>query len=176
MESLLISLKGLRGRQIVILVAVIFAAFGSTFGVFAVASESNQQSLEENQRLVAVRFGNLVNEVSVNGNIVFSNKATLTFGSSGTDAEVLVSDGQEVTKGQPLVRLDAETTSALQVAVAQAKIDLQSAESALEASGQTSLAEAEAGLAVAEATAALLDAQDELDQLRDPASQALVEA
>ncbi|MCH9009715.1 MAG: HlyD family efflux transporter periplasmic adaptor subunit [Chloroflexi bacterium] len=176
MESLFISLKGLRRRQIVILVAVIAAAFGSTFGVFAVASESNQQSLEENQRLVAVRFGNLVNEVSVNGNIVFSNKATLSFGSSGTVAEVLVSDGQEVAEGQPLVRLDAETTSALQVAVAQAKIDLQSAESALEASGRISLAEAEAGLAVAEATAALLDAQDELDQLRDPASQALVEA
>ncbi len=176
MKSLLISLKGLRRRQIIALAAVVVAAFGSTFGVFVVASESNQQGLEENQRLVVVRFGNLVNEVSVNGNIVFSNRETLSFGSSGTVAEVLVSDGQEVAKGQPLVRLDAETTSTLRVAVAQAKIDVQKAESALEAAGKTSLAEAEAGLAFAEAMAALLDAQDELDQLRDPDSQALVEA
>ncbi|MCH8063831.1 MAG: HlyD family efflux transporter periplasmic adaptor subunit [Chloroflexi bacterium] len=176
MNSLLISLKGLRRRQIIALAAVLVAAFGSTFGVFVVASESNQQSLEENQRLVVVRFGNLVNEVSVNGNIVFSNKETLSFGSSGTIAEVLVSDGQEVAKGQPLVRLDAETTSTLRVAVAQAKIDVQNAESALEAAGKTSLAEAEAGLDLAEAMAAFLNAQDELDQLRDPDSQDLAEA
>ena len=176
MESLLRSLRSLRRRQIIILVAVVVAAFGSTFGVFVVASESDQQRLEEDQRLVAVRFGNLVNEVSVNGNIVFSNKETLSFGSSGTVAEVLVSDGQEVAEGQPLVRLDAETTSTLMVAVAEAKIGLQSAESALEAALETSLVEAEAGLTLAEATAAFLDAQEELEQLRDPNSQVLVEA
>ena len=61
MESLFNSLTGLRRRQIVILVAVIAAAFGSTFGVFAVVSASNQQSLEENQRPVAVSIGTLVN-------------------------------------------------------------------------------------------------------------------
>ena len=175
-ESLLITLKGLKRRQIIVLAAVVAVALGSTFGVFAVASESDQQRLEEDQRLVTVRFGNLVREVSVNGNIVFSNKEALSFGSSGTVAEVLVSDGQEVAEGQPLVRLDVESTSALRLGVAQAKIDVQNAESALEAAGKTSLAEAEAGLAVAEATSALLDAQDALDQLRDPRSQSLAEA
>ena len=176
MKTPLISLKGLRRRQIIVLAAVAAAAFGATFGVFVVASESNQQGLEENQRLVVVRFGNLVNEVSVNGNIVFSNKETLSFGSSGIVAEVLVRDGQEVAKGQPLVRLDAETTSTLRVAVAQAKIDVQNAASALEAAGKTSVAEAGAGLALAEAMAALVDAQDELEQLRDPESETLVGA
>ena len=111
MDWLSNALKDLKGWQIGTLVAVMLAAFGVTYGVYAITDASAQQKLEENQRLIPVQLGNLVNEVAINGSIVFSNKETLTFGSSGIVAEILVDEGQEVEQGQPLVRLDAETVA-----------------------------------------------------------------
>ena len=92
---------------------------------------SGSQELEENQRLIPVRFGNLQNEVAINGSITFSNKETMSFGASGIVSGILVEEGQQVAAGEPLIRLDTETVFELQEAVAGAKLDLQTAQQAL---------------------------------------------
>ena len=106
------------------LVAVVVASFGATYGVYAFVSSSGERGLEENQRSIPVQTGNLVNQVAIDGSIVFSNKETLSFGSQGTISEIQVEEGQEVTKGQSLVKLDSETIASLQQSIAQSRVNL----------------------------------------------------
>lgn len=92
------AVRSLSRRQIAVLLVVVIGSFLATYGISNVRSSSENQSLEENQRLIPIRTGLLVNEI-------------LSFGSQGTVEEVLVSEGQEVEEGQPLVRLDSETAA-----------------------------------------------------------------
>ena len=68
-------------------------------------------ALEEGQQLVQVRRGDLVNQITSSGSIVFPNREELTFGTSGTIGEILVAEGDSVSAGQELARLDGETVA-----------------------------------------------------------------
>ena len=163
------ALRSLSGRQIAVLLVVVIGSFLATYGISNARSSSGNQSLEENQRLIPIRTGLLVNEIAINGSITFANKEILTFGSQGTVEEVLVSEGQEVEEGQPLVRLDSETAAQLQVAFAQANLDYLKAKSALDAASASNLPLTRAGLD-------LRTAQDELEILLGPDPQILADA
>ena len=93
------AIKELKRWQMGVLAAVVVGSFAITYGVFAITGGSGGQDLEENQRLIPVRFGNLENEVAINGSITFSNKETMNFGASGIVSEILVEEGQEVEAG-----------------------------------------------------------------------------
>lgn len=195
------ALRDLPRRRMVILAAVVVAFFIVTYGIYTAASSASGPSLEENQRLIPIRAGNLVNEIAINGSIAFANKEILTFGSSGTVAEVLVEEGQEVEEGQPLVRLDAETAAQLHVAFAQASLDYLEAKASLETARASNLTLAMAGVelqaamdelealvgpdpraladaegAAAEAAIALRDAQESFDDVSEPSAAFLAEA
>ena len=146
------------------------ATAAGTFGVYAVLNGSDEAGLGENQLLLPVRAGNLVNEVSVNGSLVFPTREALTFGSQGLVKDVLVEEGQGVEAGQPLATLDDETVARLDKAVAQARVSLEDAEDALALSldPHTALDTAKAEAAVADARLALRDAQDALGDLLTP--------
>ena len=176
MNWLVEALRDLSRRKIMILAVVVVASFAVTYGVYSGLSSSGGQSLEENQRLIPITIGNLVNEIAISGSITFANKAVLTFGSQATVAEVLVNEGQEVEEGQPLVRLDAETAAQLQMAFAQANLDFLDARADLEVALSSNLPLAEAETAAAEAGLELRAAIDDLEALLGPDPQTLADA
>jgi RND family efflux transporter MFP subunit len=77
---------------------------------------------------VNVTRGDIVKTVVVDGNLEMPNKAYLSFGVTGTVAEVLVEEGNNATKGQVLARLDAHSlessfeTAKLQVKIMEAQV------------------------------------------------------
>src|SRR4030043_103353 len=77
---------------------------------------------------VEVTRGNIVKTVLVDGNLLMSNKAYLSFGATGTVTEVLVEEGNNVTEGQVLARLDGPSLESsvemadLQVEIAQEQV------------------------------------------------------
>ena len=178
MAMILEALRALRPWQIGVLVAVLAGAIGGTYGVYALAIGSGQISLDEYQQLIPVRSGDLVNQVSISGSLVFAERASLTFGSQGTVAEVMVSEGQTVEEGQPLARLDATTKATLEAAVAQGRIDLRSAQEALakalDPHTPLEMAQAEAGVASAKLDLKMV--QKALAMLQEPERQDIAEA
>ncbi len=159
--------KTLKLWQISLLVAVLVGAAGATYGVYALVTGSGESSMGEDQQLIPVQYGDLVNQVSTNGALTFPSREMLTFGTQGTVGTVLVEEGQQVEAGQPLVALDDAAVASLARNVSRARVDLQNAEEALaEASDPHSpldLAKAEA--AVANARLSAQDAGEALGQL-----------
>lgn len=90
--------------------------------------------------------------------------AWLGFERMGRAAEVLVEEGQNVEKGQVLVRLEGEES--FQAALRTAELELLSAQQALdELNDKAALASESAWTALVEARQAALDAQEALDEL-----------
>ncbi|MDO8749640.1 MAG: efflux RND transporter periplasmic adaptor subunit [Dehalococcoidia bacterium] len=167
MGTLLNALKTLKLWQVGVLAAVLVGVAGATYGVYAMSGSSGSSDLSKNQQLIPVVYGNVVNQVSTNGSLAFTNRATLTFGTAGIVAEIPVTDGQQVKEGQTLATLDTATVASLQKAVAQARVNLQNAQAALamaKAPGTLVMAQAEAK--VANAKLALQTAQDNLDTVK----------
>jgi len=80
------------------------------------------QADEIERQLVEVSRGDLVLSVSADGNLSFLRDRKLTFGISGTITEINVEEGDWVTEGEVLARLDA---ASLELAVQAAEIDLE---------------------------------------------------
>lgn len=170
MRTLLDAFKVMKPWQIGVMAIVLIGAFGGTFGAYYLISRSDDTGLGDDQQLIPVRLGNLVNEVSVNGSLVFPNRETLTFGTRGNVAEVLIDENQSVQEGQPLARLSEETFATLEQAVAQARISLGNAEDAFEdlESPYTLVEIARAEAKVSDSRLALNDAQEDLSSLMEP--------
>ena len=132
--------------------------------------------LAADERLIPVRQGSLMNEISVNGSIAFTNKQDLNFGSAGFVDEILVTEGEVVSEGQALARLNPESVANLQRAVAEARLERQTALNALHDAQTPTLATAEAQAAVTDAGLELKRARDDLDALVNPEAQAVAEA
>ena len=131
MGALVDVFKTLKLWQIGMLVVVLVGAAGATYGVYALVSGSGLASLGEDQQLIPVQYGDLVNQVSTNGSLIFPNREALAFASQGTVGEVLVEEGQQVEEGQELAKLDETTVASLEKAIAEARVNLQNAEDAL---------------------------------------------
>lgn len=105
-------------------------------------------------------------EVAVRGRLVFPKRAELTFQSSGDVGEILVEEGDWVREGQVLARLDEVTVSGLEMALAQAELDLDQARDALEQAREefagTPLQKAEFEQKIALARKAKEDAEEKL--------------
>lgn len=177
MGALISGLKSLQAWQaIVIAVAVVGATGGITYA-FTQGDSSDGGSLDEGQQIVEVRRGDLVNQITSSGSIVFPNRESLFFGAQGTVAEVSVSVGDLVQAGQELARLDDDTTAQLQKELAQAQVNLQKAKDAYELAqaSQTDLELAQAQAAVASAELKLDTSTTALSEIQDPVSLAVLE-
>ena len=170
--------RGIRGWQIAALFAVVLVGLGAVYGGYAVLNTSESADLAEDQQLIPVTLGDLVNEVAINGSLVYPNRDTLTFGIQGTVGEVLVEEGQRVEEGQPLARLDNESITRLEKEVAQAEVGLRDAQDGLAAAqspfSRLDLAQAEAK--VANSTVSLDESEENLATLLAPPSQDLAKA
>lgn len=130
-------------------------------------------ALEEGQQLVQVVRGDLVNQVTSSGSVVFPVREDLYFGTSGTIGEILVSEGDIVAEGQEVARFDEETVANLERDLAQAEFDLEKSRETLEGLHEppSELDVVEAEAAVARAELAEERAVEALQELEDPFTQ-----
>ena len=148
---------------------LIVALLGSGLGAFTLTGgfeSSAAAALSENQQLVPVRRGNLIDAVDINGSIVFPNRERVQFKISGTVGAVFVEEGERVSAGQPLAALDAATVAKLEEAAAKARVALDAARKRLDPPSAVEGAEAEA--AVVKARADLDAAHEAVDDARNP--------
>ena len=148
---------------------LIVALLGSGLGAFTLTGgfeSSAAAALSENQQLVPVRRGNLIDAVDINGSIVFPNRERVQFKISGTVGAVFVEEGERVRAGQPLAALDAATVAKLEEAAAKARVTLDEARKQLDPPSAVEVAEAEA--AVVKARADLDAAREAVGDARNP--------
>ncbi len=147
-------------------VLLVAAGVGGYLG-FDALTDSGAEGDAVQTQLVPVTRGNLVNDVSVTGTLTYATREAVSFGQQGTVVEVSVSEGDEVSAGDPLARLDDETAANLEQAVAQARVDLRIAEEALDEarSPYTAAQIARAESDVANARVDLREAEEELKEL-----------
>jgi len=109
---------------------------------------------EATEQLTEVVRGDLIVTVSGSGNIEVADEAQLAFGIAGRIDEIYVEEGDEVSKGQLLARLETDT---LELAVIQAEV----------AKTQTQVAVTQAEVAVTQAEVAMTNAQVALQTAED---------
>ena len=166
--------------QMAVLVVVLLGSAGSAYGAYLFINDTGDNGLTADQQVYTIQRGSLINEVSTNGNVLFSNREALTFGTPGTVADLLVEEGDSVEEGQPLARLDATTLASLEVKVARARVDLRDARQALDevmgesgASAETDLTNAQLNLDVtrtdweAKQETALIESDTSVDEYRN---------
>jgi len=127
----IVSLKALRPWQTAVVGIAVLGSAWATYGIISNTTSANQVDLTNNQQVIPVQYGDLMNQVSTNGTLIFPEREALTFGSEGTVSRVLVREGQLVTRGQPLAELDHASVIYLEESAAQAKVDLQTAQDSL---------------------------------------------
>ena len=62
--------------QIGVLLGIVLVVAGGTYGAIAFIGGPDNASLEADEQLIPVQWGDLINEVSVNGSIIFPNQTT----------------------------------------------------------------------------------------------------
>jgi macrolide-specific efflux system membrane fusion protein len=108
----------MKKRSAIILV-VCLVVIGIVLGIVLTRGASPQST----PTTVNVTRGDIVKTVLVDGNLEMPNKAYLSFGVTGTVTEVLVAEGDNVTEGQVLARLDAPSLeSSVEMAELQIKV------------------------------------------------------
>jgi RND family efflux transporter MFP subunit len=162
----MVSVKALKPWQTAALGVAVLGSAWATYGVIANTTSANQVDLTANQQIFPVQYGDLMNQVSTNGTLIFPERETLTFGSAGTVARVLVKEGERVTQGQSLAELDHASVIFLEQAAAQARVDRQAVQTAL------GLLEAELALDFATAEQEVASAQLNLNSANNALSAA----
>ena len=138
-------------------------------------ADDESDGLAPTERLIPVSIDSLTTEISINGGITFSNKEDLTFGAAGFVDAILVSEGEIVSEGQLLARLDPESVANLRRAIAEAQLEYEDALDALSDAQLPALQIAEAESALAMAELELQNAQSALDELVYPDPQVVAQ-
>ena len=105
-------------------------------------------SQEESRQLVNVERGDLMVSVTGSGNIDIANEIRLAFGTSGRIDKIYVKEGDKVSKGDELAKLD---TAALELALTQTQVVVTQAQVA-QTQAQVALETAKYNLDVAQET------------------------
>ena len=174
LRRVLARIKSWQVWAVVILVAL---GAGGYYGFNAWTDSSSETDTAQTQ-LVPVTRGDLVNDVSVTGTLTYTARETLTFGQQGSVEVVSVLEGDRVSDGDVLARLDAETIVNLEKAVAQARVDVRNAEDAVE-EARSPYSSAEIAKAEADAANARLDLQEaevELSEIGVVSPELLIQA
>jgi len=106
-------------KRRILIITICVVVIGIVLGVVFTRGTGSEDTLTT----VNVTRGDIVRTVLVDGSLVMPNKAYLSFGATGTVAEVLVDEGNNVTKDQVLARLDAPSLeSSIEMAELQVEI------------------------------------------------------
>ena len=160
-------------------VAVVVAAAvaGGYYGIAAWTDSSAEEEAAQTQ-LVPVTRGDLVNDVSVTGTLTYATREVVSFAQQGFVSSISVSEGDDVSAGDVLARMDEDTVANLEKAIAQARIDVRDAEEALEEarSPYTAAQIAQAESDAANARLSLQEAEEELSELGVVSPETLAQA
>ena len=132
MTKLLGKLNVLKAWQWLTLVAVFAGAAGGAYVVHSTINAADGGGLGENQSLVPVTRDDLITSIWVNGSVVFPSKESLSFDTPGVLGDLMVVEGQAVAAGQQLAALDRASIASLERAAAKARLDVATAQEALD--------------------------------------------
>ena len=171
-DAIINTLRALSVLQKGVLVILLLAAAGAVYGVYFWSSGSGQDALEENQQLIPVSTGNLVDEVSISGSLLFPTKEVLKFGVQGVVEEITVEEGDTVEAGQIIGVLDLETRATLRLEIDDARVKLKEAQEAVTdlQTPYSALDLVQAEERIIKAMVQLKDAEEALDELLNPPS------
>jgi len=113
-------------KRRILIITICVVVIGIVLGIVFTRSTSP----EDTPKTVEVTRGDIVKTVLADGSLEMPNKAYLSFGATGTVTEVLVDEGNNVTKGQVLARLDAPS---LESSVEMAELQVEIAEEGVKA-------------------------------------------
>jgi len=108
----------------ILIITICVVVIGIVLGIVLTRGTSPEATL----KTVLVTRGDIVKTVLADGSLEMPDKAYLSFGTTGTVEEVLVDEGNNVTEGQVLARLDAQSLNSsvemaeLQVEIAQKQV------------------------------------------------------
>jgi RND family efflux transporter MFP subunit len=109
----------MKKKRTLIITTICVVVIGIVLGIVLTRGTSPESTLTT----VNVTRGDIVKTVLVDGSLVMPDKAYLSFGATGTVEEVLVDEGNNVTKDQVLARLDAPSLeSSIEMAELQVEI------------------------------------------------------
>ena len=131
MTRVLGALKLVRPWQWMVLLVVFGGGAGATYGAYQFVAGGEGEALAQDQQLIPVQRDDLVTSISINGSLAFPNTETAAFETQGALGELTVAEGQVVTAGQPLARLDDDTVASLEEALARARVDVSAAAESL---------------------------------------------
>jgi RND family efflux transporter MFP subunit len=116
----------MKKRRKIIITIICVVVIGIVLGIVLTRGAGQESALTT----VNVTRGDILRTVLVDGSLVMPNKAYLSFGVTGTVEEVLVDEGNNVTKDQVLARLDAPS---LESSVEMAELQVEIAEEQVKA-------------------------------------------
>ena len=115
----------MKKKRTLIITTICVVVIGIVLGIVLTRGTGSEATPS---KTVLVTRGDIVKTVLADGSLKMPDKAYLSFGATGTVAEVLVDEGNNVTKGQVLARLDAPSLESsvemaeLQVEIAQTQV------------------------------------------------------
>ncbi len=166
-DAIINTLKGLGLWRISLLLLLLLASAGAVYGVYLWVGREESDTLEEDQQIVTVAEGNLVNQVVISGSLLFPTRETLKFGSPGVVEDIRVKEGDYVEAGQVIAALDVETLATLRQEIDDARVKIQDTEQAITDLNNsfTALDVVLAEEKIVQARVALRDAEDALEDL-----------
>ena len=160
-QWLVSSLASLGFWRYLALLAILFGSAAGTFAVYDDYTAPEPSALSEEEQLIPVRMGDLVNKVSTSGSLAFPERESVAFNSDGRIGHLSVVEGQLINQGDVVARLDESSLAHLGDAVLRAEAELWEAEDALGAE------EFEFAVEVLAAEEKVLAAESALEQARD---------
>ena len=129
---------------------------------------SDNTIVEKNQQIISMQKGDLISEVSISGQLRFSNNEDLLFTSPGKISKIHIDENSSVSKGDILASLEDIKITELEKNVAQALANVEAAKEALEDAKKpytnTQIATAEYQLSLTKSS--LLDAIEDLNNTK----------
>jgi len=116
----------MKKKRTLIITTICVVVIGIVLGIVFTRGTGSEATLTT----VNVTRGDIVKTVLADGNLVMPDKAYLSFGATGTVEEVLVDEGNNVTKDQVLARLDAPS---LESSIEMAELQVEIAEEGVKA-------------------------------------------
>jgi len=157
-------MRRLKPWQLGGLAAAVVLIIAAIFGVSARFAGGEGPAVTAGNEGVTDQEAPASRDIRVNGSLVFTNRVELTFDTAGEVGEVLVQEGERVSAGQVLARLNDLAVTALEQKLAEARFNLDAAQDALEAAREDFI---NTPLERAEFEAKIADARKEADDARE---------
>ena len=160
-QWLVSSLASLGFWRYLALLAILLGSAAGTFAVYDDYTAPEPSALSEEEQLIPVRMGDLVNKVSTSGSLAFPERESVVFNSEGRVGRLAVVEGEWVDLGDIVARLDDSSLAHLGDAVLRAEAELWEAEDVL--GGE----EFELAVEILAAEEKVLASESDLEQARD---------